>query len=180
MNTHARAALTAVAMWALLCGCVLLRPNEPEEETPEPEYEGCSDDHAQFWSPNEGVEIIVDSGLAERECNEIRFHSGFAGQGGDVFHIEPRVRATGDAAALRLEAVTWETFDMDGDLLNAQGFEIFDQDLTAVDGGVEFRARVQINVSDRGKNLRLRAITTRAGAAEPVIVGAAAYVSGPE
>lgn len=185
MNQGIARAVVGIAIWGLLSGCFLFGPNDDPNAIPEPEYEGCSDDHDTFWAPADaGAEIVVDTGLANQPCNRLQFHSAGGGQGGDVFHIEPRLRIT-EALAPGFADLTWEVSNMDGEVLNAQGFEIYDGDLAAVSGGFEYRAQVFISSADRGKNLRLRAITNIPDAAgssssTEVVAAAAVYLAGPE
>lgn len=163
----------------------MLFPSRPNTEpAPEPDYEGCSNDHADFWKPDttDGVSIVVDSGPADQDCNELFFHNGGGGQAGDIFHIEPVLRVAGDGQDLT--DVTWDVYDIDdpGNVLFSQGFEIYEEDLRVVDGAVEHRARVFIGLEDRGKNVRLVATTylpTDGGTDVLIQPEAAVYISGP-
>lgn len=161
---------------------MLFGPGGPD--VPEPDYQGCSNDHAEFWLPDDEytIDIVVDGGPANDSCNELFFHGGGGGQGGAVFHLEPRLRMMGDRD-VGDASVTWEVYDLDGSggPIVAQGFEIYTEDLTQIEGGVEHRARVLIGPDERGKNLRIVAILTlpNVEGAAAVRAEAAAYVSGP-
>lgn len=160
MNRTRHTTLGALAAWLLLCGCMLF----PRNNTPEPipfDDEGCDDNHASFWAPDpQGVEIIANDGPADAACNRLFFHSGGGAQGGDIFHIEPVLRFTGDHDLDNL-AITWEFRDPDtDDLLGSQGFEVYPGELVSVDGGMEHRAQVFIGPDERGKNLKLVALSS--------------------
>lgn len=176
--------LFAVLSWGLLSACLLFpNNNNSNNDVPPPEYEGCSDDHdTYFKASDEGLTVATDAGVADQKCNEILFHSGSGGQGGDVFHIEPLLRLPADAD-LSQASVTWEYYALSDDSqLGAQGFEIYPEELVEVDGSLEFRAQLFINAADRGRNLRLVAITTLptdGGTEVESRAEGAVYISGP-
>ena len=174
--------LAYVICLAVCCaGCFIFPRPDPEDPVPAPDYEGCNNDHARFYEAADDVTIWADSGQADTECNELLFHSGSAAQGPTVFHVEPVLRFEDVSSLGNSASVTWEVYSLedpdDPQLLQSQGFEIWDDELEAQSNGVSHRSQVFIGVDERGKNLLLRAYVHRSDASLTKLA-AAVYLSG--
>ena len=151
-NLDRRGARSAYLMIVLpaLFGCMLVNP---WSGPPPVEDDGCSDDHDQFWAPDErGAQIELDGEPADAACNKTPWYSGGGGQGGDVFHFEPELRVTGSFVPVEFPVLESVLETTNGELVERRTIEVYDEDFVRDDRGFYVRPRVLLEAGDRGKN----------------------------
>ncbi len=146
------------AVWVPLgLGCILIgpRPSNNGDGPPPVEDSGCSDDHAEYWAPDSaGAE--VSNASADVDCNQIQHFEGGGAQGASTFHIEPTLRVTNpDLSLPEAPSITWRVMRMSGEVINEQGFELYEEDIVRDANGFSVTSRFFIDAGMRGKNFRI-------------------------
>jgi hypothetical protein len=157
--------LAVVLLWVPLGLACLFGDRAPRVED-----DGCSDNHAQYWSPDpSGAELLgapLDTYTREEwdgrpepadgNCNELQYHPPPARQDPNTFHVEPVLRVTNpDLVPPENASVSWTIFGLDGAELRSEAAEVYENDIVDEGEGFSIRPRVFIGEELRGKNLRI-------------------------